>query len=202
MATAADRSHPNVLVTGTPGTGKTCTCAQIAERAGLRHVNVTELVAERGLHRGRDEEWDSLIFDEDKVCDEMEDMMSAGGCVVDFHTCDFFPERWFDLVLVLRADNTVLYDRLQKRGYAAKKITENVECEIMQVILQDAREGYAEQIVHELQSDTVEQLEANAERVVQWADQWRRDKAAGGGSGGGGGGPGGDGGGAGATASD
>ena len=34
---------------------------------------------------------------------------------MDFHSCDFFPERWFDLVIVLQTDNTVLYDRLDKR---------------------------------------------------------------------------------------
>lgn len=46
------------------------------------------------------------------MCDELEDQMSAGGNIVDFHSCDFFPERWFDLVIVLRVDNTVLFDRL------------------------------------------------------------------------------------------
>ncbi len=40
----------------------------------------------------------------------------AGGCVVDYHGSDFFPERWFDLIVVLRTDNTVLYDRLLQRG--------------------------------------------------------------------------------------
>ena len=38
-----------------------------------------------------------------------------GGNIVDFHSCDFFPERWFDLVIVLQTDNTILYDRLEKR---------------------------------------------------------------------------------------
>lgn len=41
--------------------------------------------------------------------------MSRGGNVVDYHGCDFFPERWFDLVIVLQTDNTVLYERLEKR---------------------------------------------------------------------------------------
>jgi len=45
----------------------------------------------------------------------MEDMMSAGGNIVDFHSCDFFPERWFDLVVVLRTYNEILYPRLEKR---------------------------------------------------------------------------------------
>ena len=44
----------------------------------------------------------------------------------------------FDVVVCLRTDNTVLYDRLQARGYAQNKITENVTCEIMQVILPTA----------------------------------------------------------------
>lgn len=41
--------------------------------------------------------------------------MSEGGYIVDFHSCDFFPERWFDLVVVLRANTAVLYDRLKER---------------------------------------------------------------------------------------
>ena len=41
--------------------------------------------------------------------------------------------KWFDLVVLLRTNNTVLYDRLKARGYEEKKITENIECEILDV---------------------------------------------------------------------
>ena len=97
------------------------------------------------------------------------------GVVVDYHSCDFFPERWFDLVLVLRAETHVLYDRLVQRGYNEKKKTENVECEIMQVVLEEARESYAKEIVHEVQSNTMEDMEANVERVDAWMKQWIQD---------------------------
>ena len=50
-----------------------------------------------------------------QVIDELEDTVSAGGTIVEYHGCDFFPERWFDAVFVLRTDNTILYDRLQLR---------------------------------------------------------------------------------------
>ena len=50
-----------------------------------------------------------------QVCDELEDLMEEGGNIVDYHGCDFFPERWFDRVVVLQTDNTVLYDRLSRR---------------------------------------------------------------------------------------
>lgn len=41
--------------------------------------------------------------------------MADGYCIVDFHSCDLFPERWFDLVVVLRTDNSILYQRLESR---------------------------------------------------------------------------------------
>ncbi len=62
----------------------------------------------------RDEKFDSLILDEDKLVKTLrKDLEGKGGCVLDFHTCDIFPPDWFDLVLVLRASTEVLYDRLQ-----------------------------------------------------------------------------------------
>lgn len=99
------------------------------------------------------------------------------GLVVDFHSCDFFPERWFDIILVLRAKTDVLYDRLVERGYSEKKRTENIECEIMQVVLEEAKEAYDEEIVHEVQSNTIEELDSNVDRIVQWSKQWIEDNA-------------------------
>eukprot|EP00882_Tetradesmus_deserticola_P024467 GHRQ01026739.1.p1 GENE.GHRQ01026739.1~~GHRQ01026739.1.p1 ORF type:complete len:125 (+),score=39.16 GHRQ01026739.1:200-574(+) len=95
-----------------------------------------------------------MIIDDDKVVDALEDVVSAGGCLVDYHSCDFFPERWFDLVVVLQADTTVLYERLERRGYSQAKITENVECEIMMVLLQEAHDSYDNNIVVPLPSNT------------------------------------------------
>ena len=114
-------------------------------------------------------------LDEDKLLDYLEPLAEEGGTVVDFHGADLFPERWFDLVLVLTTDNTLLYDRLTERGYTGQKLTENVECEIMQVVFEEARESYAEETVHKLDSNNVQEMESNVERVAQWLEQWRQD---------------------------
>ena len=42
-------------------------------------------------------------------------MTSEGGLIIDWHTCDVFPERWADLCVVLRCNHTLLWDRLEKR---------------------------------------------------------------------------------------
>ncbi|CAL5221337.1 g3512 [Coccomyxa viridis] len=165
------KQRPNVLVTGSPGTGKSTTCEQIAEATGLTYVDIGSMVKSQELHSGWDDEYSCYIIDEDKVCDALEDQLNVGGNIVDFHSCDFFPERWFDLVIVLQTDNTILYDRLEKRGYGQKKLTENVECEIMQVILQEAFDSYREEIVQVLPSNTVEDMESNVERTVAWYKQ-------------------------------
>lgn len=58
------------------------------------------------------------------------------------------------------------------RGYSGKKLTDNVECEIMQTILEEARESYKTEIVHELQSDTTVELENNLDQIVAWIQKW------------------------------
>ncbi len=63
-----------------------------------------------------------------QILDLMEDQMGEGGKIVDYHGCDFFPERWFDIVFVLRTNNTALFDRLSKRYHLNKQ---NVKTIIM-----------------------------------------------------------------------
>ena len=64
MATPA---VPNVLITGTPGTGKTTTAAEVAQMTGWQHINIGDWVKEKELHSGWDDEFDCWIVDEDKA---------------------------------------------------------------------------------------------------------------------------------------
>ena len=43
---------------------------------------------------------------------------------------------------VLQTDNTVLFERLEARGYLPAKVSENVQCEIMNVVVEEARASY------------------------------------------------------------
>ena len=70
MQENAPRSLPVIVITGTPGTGKTTHAQLLVERSPvhLRHINVSELIKEKMLHDGVDEEWQTYVVDEDKVC--------------------------------------------------------------------------------------------------------------------------------------
>ncbi|KAI5924776.1 POS9-activating factor FAP7 [Camillea tinctor] len=171
------RTSPNIIVTGTPGVGKTTHCEALAERTGLRHVSVNQVVKDEGCHEGWDEEYLSWIVDEDKLLDALEDEAKAGGCIIDWHACDLFPESWIDLVVVLRVDSTTLYDRLSARKYPEVKLQENIDSEIMEVLLQEARDSYDERIVIELTSNTTDDMETNVDRIEAWVTQWKKDNA-------------------------
>jgi adenylate kinase len=66
----------------------------------------------------------------------------------------------------------VLFDRLTERGYSEKERGENLEVEIMQVVLDEARESYEEDIVQELPSNTVEEMNSNIDRCRVWMAHW------------------------------
>lgn len=58
----------NVLITGTPGTGKSTLAAAVAQRTGLNYINVGDLVKQKGLHDGWNEEFQAYDLNDDKVC--------------------------------------------------------------------------------------------------------------------------------------
>lgn len=103
-------------------------------------------------------------------------------------------------MVVLRVDSTTHYDRLAARSvtltanllssiipdmceiltsihrnYPEVKLQENIDSEIMEVLLQEARDSYDEEIVIELQSNTTDDLETNVERIEGWYRQWKED---------------------------
>ncbi|ROT40892.1 POS9-activating factor FAP7 [Sodiomyces alkalinus F11] len=171
------RTSPNIIVTGTPGVGKTTHCEEIARRTGLKHLAINQIVKDRECHDGWDEEYSSWIVNEDKLLDALEDdTIPEGGYLIDWHACDLFPESWIDLVIVLRVDSSTLYDRLTERKYSEKKLQENLDSEIMEVLLSEAREAYAEEIVVELTSNTADEVESNVARIESWLEQWKKDR--------------------------
>lgn len=70
MQENAPRTSPVIVITGTPGTGKTTHAQLLVEQSPvpLQYINVSELIKEKALYDGFDEEWQTYIVDEDKVC--------------------------------------------------------------------------------------------------------------------------------------
>ncbi|WWC99083.1 hypothetical protein V866_005977 [Kwoniella sp. B9012] len=189
MTTHHTREFPIILITGTPGTGKTLHSQLVQQEMSeseipMKHLNIGDIVKEQGFHEGWDEEWKCWIVDEERLLDYLEGVVnpengpSQTGFILDHHDPSLFPERWVDLAVVLTCDNSVLHERLTARNYPPNKITENVTAEIMQTCLSETRESYDEEIIVELQSmgQVDNEVEENVERIVEWIGQWRKDR--------------------------
>ena len=107
-----------------------------------------------------------------QLLDSIEDEVELGGWIIEWHACDLFPRGWIDLVIVLRTNSTFLYDRLKSRQYPEVKLQQNIDSEIMEVILSEARESYDAEIVVELQSNEAEDIDSNVKRIEKWIDGW------------------------------
>lgn len=109
-----------------------------------------------------------------QLMDFLEPQMESGGNIVEYHSCDFFPERWFDAVFVIHCNNTILYDRLQERGYNERKIKENIECEIFQMVLNEAKESYAEDIITPLQGESESDFVESIKQITDFIDNFNK----------------------------
>jgi adenylate kinase len=45
----------------------------------------------------------------------------------------------------------------------------------MEVLLQEARDSYDEEIIVELTSNTSDEMESNIERIEMWIGQWKKN---------------------------
>lgn len=128
------RKTPNIIVTGTPGTGKTTFCQLINQSLNFVYLPIGKIIIENKLYDNWNQTFDVPEFDEDKLLEYLSTHydIQAGGLLFDFHSPDVFPEDYFDMVILMRCENETLYKRLEERGYKQEKITENIECEIFE----------------------------------------------------------------------
>ncbi|KAK9480366.1 AAA domain-containing protein [Lipomyces japonicus] len=172
------RSLPNIIITGTPGTGKSLHSQKLAELLPKHSlVSINKFIETHDLTDGYDEERQSKTVDEDKLVDLIEPQLEKGGQIIDWHVCDIFPVNLIDLVVVLRTSTNRLFDRLKEREYGSIKLNDNMDAEIMQEILQDARESFEPEIVIELHSNDESDLQSNCDRISSWVAQWVIDNA-------------------------
>lgn len=85
-----------------------------------------------------------------------------------------FPSSFLSALLPTEEDAVLTSSLDLRSGYAITKIQENNTAEIMDVVENDARESYAEEIVVVLNSETPEQMEENIGRIVSWVEAWVR----------------------------
>jgi adenylate kinase len=158
-----------ILVSGTPGVGKTTVSQKLASGLDAQYIGVTELVKTGKLVTSVDEERKTLIADTEKVSKQLQKILdkSEGTIVIEGHyVVDVVPKKEVKAIFVLRRDPHELKKVLEKRGYTEKKIRENLAAEILDVCLWDAISAYGADKVCEIDVSG-KTVEAVVEEMLQ-----------------------------------
>ena len=142
-AGAPEQTLPKIIiVTGTPGVGKTVVARLLAKKMGFTLSSLGDLVRKDRLHKGFDRKARSYLIDERSVRRKLQvyfEYHRKKGIVFETHSVNsILPTTRGMVAIVLRLDPLVLANRLRARNWPKLKIWENVESEMIDVSLYDS----------------------------------------------------------------
>jgi len=113
-----------IILTGTPGTGKSAIAGELATKLGLKLFRITDIVKQK-MKLGRTHEVDLK-----RLAAILRFLSKEKNYIVEGHlACEIrLPA---DVLVVLRTRPDVLRKRMAKRGYGKRKIEENMMAEML-----------------------------------------------------------------------
>lgn len=142
-----------IVITGTPGVGKTTISKALATKLRALYLSVGDLVKTENLILGVDVERQTLIADLKKLRERINSIIfsSSQDVIVDGHyASDVTSRNLVSYAFVLRRDPDDLKIKLKEKGFKELKILENVTSELLDVCLIDTVNNYGTELVNEI----------------------------------------------------
>ena len=172
------RKGTAVLVTGTPGTGKTTTSRLLARELRVSYLDPRSLLRHKGIDYVYDRNRRTLVVSLKRLRNALCKRAARvdHGLVIDSHIAletDVQPR--LVRAIVLRCDPLVLERRLERKRWSKSKIGENLLAEILDVCLWDAVKAYGWNRVLEIDT-TRESTRHVVQRVMKDLEKKRVQK--------------------------
>lgn len=148
------RLSTSIVITGTPGVGKSTISKIIAQRLPGIHIDCGRIALNGGMTLEYDEKNETHTIDEKLLSRRLKEIIAKHNShiILEGHfiprISGFKPER----VFVLRCHPRKIIDRLEERNYSKRKIAENVASEILDFCLKDAMKVFGRTKIFEIDS--------------------------------------------------
>lgn len=136
-----------IIITGTPGTGKTMIAKKLSKIVGFNVINVNDIIKKNKLSEGYDKKRKCIIVDVKKlnkalikIINNCKKNCCCSGLIIESHLSHNLPKAYADFCIVTKCDLKELKKRLIKRRYNAEKVRENLDSEIFDICLVEAAE--------------------------------------------------------------
>lgn len=126
-----------ILITGTPGVGKTTVCRILSSLIGVPCITIADLLAGRDF-TSWDPEADTYDVLDVEAAREYLASFLAGDHIADTHVLEVLPSRGY-LAFVLRKRPDALMRDLLRRGWRMRKVLDNVWAELTDYVYVQAK---------------------------------------------------------------
>jgi adenylate kinase len=146
-----------ILISGTPGTGKTALGRSLAQRIKYEFIDIGEVAKSEHIYVSDDPVRDTKIINEPKLAKRIEKEIIAvrGRAVASSHYAEIISPKLVEKVIVLRTHPDELKRRLAIRGWKTEKIKENLEAEILGVCSSNVLRKYGRERVYEIDTTKI-----------------------------------------------
>ena len=127
----------NIIISGTPGCGKTSVARKLSCLINAEIISLNELAISDNFSFEFDKERNTYIVDFEIflpfVLDKIKEIKNQNFqyLIIESHFSDIIPNDYIDFAFILRCNPDELIKRLKERNYDIKKIMENVQAEIL-----------------------------------------------------------------------
>ena len=136
-------SIKTIIISGTPGTGKSTLAKKLSKFLHAKLLDVKEIITINNLKEKYDENRDTYEVDTAKLNKILlkkinEEKKSNSILVIESHLAHYLPTKYIDLCIITSCNLKILQTRLKKRKYSKEKVRENLDAEIFDICYTEA----------------------------------------------------------------